>query len=90
MLPSPRDEDDGSGTFDLHGGGVPKPDEASHGGVQVREVLVLPSHVVGGTGVKVPSINLLIARALPEEGMSSRLVKVEQHGAGRHRRVVYP
>jgi hypothetical protein len=50
---------------------------------------VLPSHVVGGTGVKVPSINLLIARALPEEDVSSRLVKVEERGAGRHRREAY-
>jgi hypothetical protein len=36
--------------------------------------------VVGGTGVEVPSVDLLVTRALPEEGVSSRLVEVEEHG----------
>ena len=49
-------------------GGVPELD---------GELLELLGHVVGGVNVEVPSVNLLIARALPEEGVSSQLVEVE-------------
>jgi hypothetical protein len=84
-----RDEDDGSGTLDLHGGGVQELDGASHGGVHVGEVLTSPGHVVGGTGVEVPSVDLFVARTLPKEGVSSRLVEVEERSDGRHRRGAY-
>jgi hypothetical protein len=35
VLAGLHDEDDGSGTLDLHGEGIPELDGASHGGVQV-------------------------------------------------------
>jgi hypothetical protein len=38
--------------------------------------------------IKIPSIDLLITCALPEEGVSSRIVEVEECGDGRHRREV--
>jgi hypothetical protein len=41
-----------------------------------------PGHVVGGTGVEVPSVDLLVARALLEEGVSSWLIEVEERGDG--------
>jgi hypothetical protein len=41
-------------------------------------------HVVGVTGVEVPFVDHLVTCALPEEGVSSRLVEVEECGDGQH------
>jgi hypothetical protein len=79
MLVGLHDEDNGSGTLNLHGGGVLELDGAFHGGVQIGEVLALPSHKVGDTGVEVPSVDLLITRAA---GVSSRLIEVEKSRRG--------
>ena len=43
----------------------------------------MTSHVVRGTGVKVPAVDLVIVGAFTEEGMDARFVKVEMCGADR-------
>ena len=62
--------------LDLHGGGVPKPDGATYVGVQVREELMPPGHVVRGARVEVPAIDPVVVRAVAED-LGTWLVEVE-------------
>jgi hypothetical protein len=71
-------EDDRADALDLHAGGVPKIDGASDIGVKLSEELPSTSHVMGGVGVKAPPVSLVIAGAIAEEGVCSRLIKVEE------------
>jgi hypothetical protein len=77
-------EDDGADALDLHAGGITKLDGASDIGVKLSE---LPStgHVMGGAGVEATPVSLVIAGAIAEEGMCSRLIKVEESRCGRCR-----
>jgi hypothetical protein len=43
------------------------------------------SNVMGDTGVKAPPVNLVIAGAVAEEGVCSRLIKVEESRCDRCR-----
>jgi hypothetical protein len=70
-------EDDGADILDVHGGGVPELDGASHVGVQVGEVLSLPDHVVGGAGVEVPATDHAVAGPSGTKDMGARFVEVE-------------
>jgi hypothetical protein len=80
-------EDDGANALDLHAGGIPKLDEASYIGVKLSEELPSTGHVIGGAGVEAPPVSLVVARAVAEEGMWSRLIKMEESRCGRcHRR----
>jgi hypothetical protein len=79
------DEDDGADTLDLHTGGVPKLDGASDIEVKLSEELPSTGHVMGGAGVEAPSINLVVAGAVAEEGVCYRLIKVEESRCGRCR-----
>jgi hypothetical protein len=63
------DEDDRADALDLHAGGIPKLDGASDIGVKLSEELSSTSHVMGGIGVEAPPVNLVIARAVAEEGV---------------------
>jgi hypothetical protein len=78
------DEDDGADTFDLHTGGISKLDGASDIGVKLIEELPSIGHVMGGVGVKPPT-SLIVAGAVIEEGVCSRLIKVEESRCGRCR-----
>jgi hypothetical protein len=78
-------EDDGVDALDLHAGGIPKLDGASDIGVKLSEELPSIGHVMGGTGVEAPPISLIVARAIAEEGVCSRLIKVEESHCGRYR-----
>jgi hypothetical protein len=78
-------EDDGGNTLDLHTGGVPKLDGVSDIGVKLSEELPSIGHVMSGTGVKAPPVNLVVAEAVAEEGVCSRLIKVEKSRCGRCR-----
>ena len=75
-------EDDGVNTLDLHGGGILELDRASNAGVNLGEELSPPGHVVGGTGVEVPPIDLVTTRPIAEEDMGPWLVEVEDRGGG--------
>jgi hypothetical protein len=75
-------EDGTADALDLHAGGVPKLDEASDIGVKLSEELPSTGHVMDGTGVKAPPISLVIAGAVVEEGVCSRLIKVEESCCG--------
>jgi hypothetical protein len=75
-------EDGIADALDLHAGGVPKLDEASDIRVKLSEELRSTGHVMGGTGVKAPPISLVIAGAVAEEGVCSRLIKVEESCCG--------
>jgi hypothetical protein len=79
------DEDDGADTFDLHTGGITKLDGASDIGVKLIEELPSIGHVMGGVGVKAPPTSLIVAGAVVEEGVCSRLIKVEESRCGRCR-----
>jgi hypothetical protein len=70
-------EDDGADTLDLRTRGVPKRDGASDIEVKLSEELPSTSPVMGGAGVEAPSINLVVAGAVVEEGVCYRLIKVE-------------
>jgi hypothetical protein len=72
-------EDDGADALDLHTGGIPKLDGASDIGVKLSEELPSTSHVMGGAGVEASPISLVVAGAVVEEGVCSRLIKVESH-----------
>jgi hypothetical protein len=71
-------EDDRADALDLHAGGIPKIDGASDIGVKLSEELSSTGHVMGGVGVKAPPVSLVIAGAIAEEGVCSRLIKVEE------------
>ena len=81
VLPCLGLEDDRADSLDLDGGGVTELDEALHTGVQVGEELAPTSHVVRGTSVKVPAVDLVIVCAFAEEGVGTRFVEVEMCGA---------
>jgi hypothetical protein len=78
-------EDDGADALDLHVGGIPKLDRASDIGVKLSEELPSTGHVMGGAGVEAPPVSLVTAGAVAEEGMCSRLIKVEESRCGRCR-----
>jgi hypothetical protein len=78
-------EDDGANALDLHAGGIPKLDKASDIGVKLSEELPSTGHVMGGAGVEAPPISLVVAGAVAEEGVCSRLIKVEESRCDRCR-----
>src|SRR3954471_19729453 len=59
-------EDDGADTLNLHGGGIPELDGASHGGVKLGEELPSTGHVMGGAGVKAAPAGLVLSLPEPE------------------------
>jgi hypothetical protein len=79
------DEDDRADALDLHAGGVPKLDGASDIEVKLSEELSSTGHMMGGVGVEAPPVSLVVARAVTEEGVCSRLIKVEESRCGRYR-----
>jgi hypothetical protein len=85
MLSGLGGEDDGADALDLHGGGIPELDGASHGGVKLGEELPSTGHVMGGAGVEAPPAGLVLAGAVAKEGMSFWLVEVEESRCGRGR-----
>ena len=76
-------EDDGADALDLHTGGVPKLNGASDIGVKLSEELPSTGHVMGGAGVEAPPVSLVVAGTVAEEGVCSRLIKVEESRCGR-------
>jgi hypothetical protein len=78
-------EDDGADALVLQAGGIPKLDGASDIGVKLCEELPSTGHVMGGAGVEAPPISLVAAGAVVEEGVCSRLIKVEESCCGRCR-----
>jgi hypothetical protein len=76
------DEDDGADTLDLHAGGVSKLDGASDIRVKLSEELSSTGHVMGDAGVEAPPVSLIVARAVAEEGVCSRLIKVKESRCG--------
>jgi hypothetical protein len=76
-------EDDGADALDLHAGGIPKLDGASDVEVKLSEELSSISHVMGGAGVEAPPVSLIVVGAVTEEGVCSRLIKVEESRCGR-------
>jgi hypothetical protein len=78
-------EDDRVNSLDLHAGGIPKLDGASDIEVKLSRELPSTSHVMGGTDVEAPPISLVVAGAITEEGVCSRLIKVEESRCGRCR-----
>jgi hypothetical protein len=76
-------EDDGADTLDLHAGGIPKFDGASDIGVKLSEELPSTGHVMGGAGVEAPPVSLVAAGAVVEEGVCSRLIKMQESRCGR-------
>jgi hypothetical protein len=71
-------EDDGADALDLYTRGIPKLDGASDIGVKFSEELPSTGHVMGGVGVEAPPVSLVVVGAVAEEGMYSRLIKVEE------------
>jgi hypothetical protein len=71
-------EDDGADALDLHVGGIPKLDGASNIGVKFNKELPSTGHVMGGAGVEAPPVSLVVVGAIAEEGVCSRLIKVEE------------
>jgi hypothetical protein len=78
MLTRLSGEDDRADALDLQARGVPKLDEASDIGVKLSEELPSIGHVMGGTGVEAPPVSLVVVGAITEEGVCSRLIKVEE------------
>jgi hypothetical protein len=78
-------EDDGADVLDLHAGGIPKLDGASDIGVKLSEELPSTGHVMGGAGVEAPPASLVAAGAVAEEGVCSRLIKVDKSRCSRYR-----
>jgi hypothetical protein len=76
-------EDDGVDALDLHAGGIPKLDGASDIRVKLNKELPLTGHVMGGAGVEAPPASLVVTGAITEEGVRSRLIKVEESRCGR-------
>jgi hypothetical protein len=77
-------KDDGADALD-HAGGIPKLDGASDNGVKLSEKLPSTGHVMGGAGVEAPPVSLVVAEAVAEESVCSRLIKVEERRCGRCR-----
>jgi hypothetical protein len=75
-------EDDEADALELHARGIPKLDGALDIGVKFSEELPSTGHVMRGAGFEVPPISLVIARAIAEEGVCSRLIKVEESRCG--------
>jgi hypothetical protein len=75
-------EDDRADALDLHARGVPKFDGASDIGVKLSEELSSTGHVMGGAGVEAPPVSLVIAGAITEKDVCSRLIKVEESRCG--------
>jgi hypothetical protein len=71
-------DDNRADTLDLHGKGVPELDRASNAGVELKEELPPPGHVVGGAGVEVPPVDLVAAGPIVEENMGPQLIEVEE------------
>jgi hypothetical protein len=78
-------EYDRADAIDLHAGGIPKLDGASDIGVKLSKELPSAGHVMGGVGVEAPPVSLVITGAVAEEGVRSRLLKVEESRCGRCR-----
>jgi hypothetical protein len=78
-------EDDGADALDLHAGGIPKLDGASDIGVKFSEELRSTGHVMRGAGVEAPPVSLVAVGAVAEEGVCSRLIKVEESRCARCR-----
>jgi hypothetical protein len=78
-------EDDRADALDLHAEGVPKLDGASDIRVKLSEELPSTGHVMGDAGVEASPISLVIAGVVAEEGVCSRLIKVEESRYGRCR-----
>jgi hypothetical protein len=78
-------EDDRADAHDLHARGIPKLDRASDIRVKLSEEFLLAGHVMGGTGVEAPPISLVVAGAVVEESVCSRLIKVEVSRCGQCR-----
>jgi hypothetical protein len=78
-------EDDGADALDLHARAIPKLDRASDIGVKFSEELPSTGHVMGGVGVEASPVSLVVAGAVTEEGVCSRLIKVEESRCGRCR-----
>jgi hypothetical protein len=76
-------EDDGADALDLHAGGILKLDGALDIGVKLSEELLSTGHVMGGAGVEAPLVSLVVVGAIAEEGVCSRLIKVEESHCGR-------
>jgi hypothetical protein len=68
--------DDGADALDLHAGGVPKLDGTLDIRVKLSEELSSTGHVMGGAGIEAPPVSLVVAGAVAEEGVCSRLIKV--------------
>jgi hypothetical protein len=85
MLTRLDGKDDGADALDLHTGGVPKLDGASDIEVKLSEELLSIGHVMGDASVEAPPISLVVAGAVVEEGVCSRLIKVEESRCGRYR-----
>jgi hypothetical protein len=67
---------------DLHRGLIAKLDGASNVMIQVSEVPDVSGHVVCGTAVKVPSLELVVVGAVIEKSLRPRLIDVEQSQRG--------
>jgi hypothetical protein len=78
MLTRLDGEDDGDDALDLHAEGIPKLDGASDIGVKLSEELPSTDHVMGDAGVEAPPVSLVVTGAVAEEGVCSRLIKVEE------------
>jgi hypothetical protein len=78
-------EDDGVEALDLYAGGIPKLHGASDIGVKLSEELPSTGYVMGGAGVEAPPVSLIIVGAIAEEGVCSRLIKVEESRCGQCR-----
>jgi hypothetical protein len=83
MLNRLSGEDDGTDALDLHAGGISKLDGVSNIGVKLSEELPSTGNVMGGAGVEAPPVSLVVVGAVAEEGMCSRLIKVEESHCGR-------
>jgi hypothetical protein len=78
-------EDHEADALDLHAGGVPKLDGASDIRVMLSEELPSTGHMMGGAGVESPPVSLVVAEAVTEEDVCSRLINVEESRYGRCR-----
>jgi hypothetical protein len=85
VLASLGHEHNGPDAADLHRGLLVEFDEALDAVVQVGKVPDAFCHVVRGTTVDVPSLKLVVVRAVVEEGSRTRLVNVEQGRRGERR-----
>jgi hypothetical protein len=78
-------EHHGLDAVDLHRGLIAELDGAPGAAVQVIEVPNTPDHVVRGTAVEVPSLELVVVGAVAEESLCAWLVDVEQGRRGERR-----